>query len=384
MLKPPSGTNWEFDRFTVLTGKRLLLGEGTAIALTSKAFDTLVVLIENRDRVVTKDELLRSVWPDAAVEEGNLTQQIFLLRKALGESAQQPRHIVTIPGHGYRFTAPVTAISDDAATAVSTNGAASPSAPRRRVAWTATGLAVFGVIALLAIVLGPGWMPAEEAGVRADFKKHIAKVTESGKATFSAISRDGQYVAYIEDDGNEYSLWLKQLGSEGKTPVIPRQPLWLGHVTFNPDGDYLYFVRESPDSAGGILYRIPTLGGVETPILEDVDSAISFSPDGREFVFQRGADPESHIIVAAAGGSPHRILARRKFPVGFSLFAPDWSPDGKVVATTVSEGGNPSRSLVLLSVDDGSSKELYRTTLDVGRLRWVPDGSGLLATIARR
>ena len=60
-----------------------------------------MVLIENTDRVVTKDELLQSVWPDVEVEEGNLTQQIFLLRKALGETAQQPRYIVTIPGHGY-------------------------------------------------------------------------------------------------------------------------------------------------------------------------------------------------------------------------------------------------------------------------------------------
>src|SRR6187200_84623 len=99
-----SDSNWQFDGFKVLTEARLLLGHGTAIPLTSKAFDTLVLLIANRDRVVTKDELLRSVWRDVAVEEGNLTQQIFLLRKALGESAQQPRYIVTVPGHGYRFT----------------------------------------------------------------------------------------------------------------------------------------------------------------------------------------------------------------------------------------------------------------------------------------
>ena len=100
----------------MLTEMRLLLSDGTPVPLTSKAFDTLVVLIANRDRVVTKDELLRSVWPDVVVEEGNLTQQIFLLRKALGESAQQPRYIVTVPGHGYRFTARVTAIADDSAT----------------------------------------------------------------------------------------------------------------------------------------------------------------------------------------------------------------------------------------------------------------------------
>ena len=86
---------------------RLLVSDGTPVALISKAFDTLVLLVENRDRVVTKDELLRVVWPDVTVEEGNLTQQIFLIRKALGDTAQQPRYIVTVPGHGYRFTARV-------------------------------------------------------------------------------------------------------------------------------------------------------------------------------------------------------------------------------------------------------------------------------------
>src|SRR6476661_125995 len=127
MLKTASGTNWAFGGFTVLTDRRVLAGDGAAIPLTSKAFDTLVVLIENRDRVVTKDELLRSVWPDVEVEEGNLTQQIFLLRKALGETAQQPRYIVTIPGHGYRFTARVEAITDDhGVTAVPTSDWAPP------------------------------------------------------------------------------------------------------------------------------------------------------------------------------------------------------------------------------------------------------------------
>ena len=164
MRKGPSGTNWEFDGFKVMTDMRLLIAGGTPVPLTSKAFDTLVALIENGDRVVTKDELLRSVWPDVDVEEGNLTQQIFLIRRALGETAQQPRYIVTVPGHGYRFTARVNAISDDsAAIAVSTDGAVSPPAALRRgVAFITTGLAVVGVIALLAMVLGARWMPTEQ------------------------------------------------------------------------------------------------------------------------------------------------------------------------------------------------------------------------------
>src|SRR5881392_2180715 len=130
MRKGPSGANWEFEGFQVMTEMRLLLAGGTPVPLTSKAFDTLVTLIENRDRVVTKDELLRSVWPDVEVEEGNLTQQIFLLRKALGETAQQPRCIVTVPGHGYRFTARVTVVGEEAVTPALAASAAAP--PRRR------------------------------------------------------------------------------------------------------------------------------------------------------------------------------------------------------------------------------------------------------------
>src|SRR5688572_6307061 len=150
MPNTPPCANWEFDGFQVLTEMRLLLSGGTPVPLTSKAFDTLVLLIANRDRVVTKDELLRSVWPNVTVEEGNLTQQIFLLRKALGENAQQPRYIVTVPGHGYRFTARVKAISGESAATGSR--------------FIGTGFAAFGIAALFAIVVRSGWMAVNKAG----------------------------------------------------------------------------------------------------------------------------------------------------------------------------------------------------------------------------
>jgi DNA-binding winged helix-turn-helix (wHTH) protein/Tol biopolymer transport system component len=383
MLKAPSATNWQFEGFKVMTEMRLLIAGETSVPLTSKAFDTLVVLIENSGRVVTKDELLRSVWPDVEVEEGNLTQQIFLLRKALGETAQQPRYIVTIPGHGYRFTASVNAISGGPATTVSANGAALPATgPRRGVPFIRTGSALFGVIALAAIVLVPRWMPMEKAGVPMDFTRHVTRITESGKATSSAISRDGRYVAYVENDGDQNSLWVRQVGTEGKAQLVPRQPLAMAHLSFSPDSKYLYFARESPRGPTFTLSRIPVIGGVEMPVLDDVDSPVSFSPDGREFVFQRGTDQGSQIVVAAVGDGSHRILATRKSPLMFSVFAPDWSPDGKVVAASVIDASNGSKSIVLLPVDNSSSRELYTSDSLIGRLRWLPDGSGLLTVIS--
>ena len=181
----------------MLTAKRLLLGAGTAVPLTSKAFDTLVVLIENRDRVVTKDELLTAVWPDVEVEEGNLTQQIFLLRKALAESAQQPCYIVTVPGHGYRFTAPVKEMAADRATTdVAMEAAAPPSRARSRDAtFIRTGLAVFGVVAVLVIAIGWSWLARDSSGPLLK----VDKITQNGNATNSAMSRDGRYVAMSND-----------------------------------------------------------------------------------------------------------------------------------------------------------------------------------------
>jgi len=87
--------------------RRLLLRDGVLVPLAPKAFETLLVLILNSGRVMTKKELVETIWPDTFVEESNLAQHIFLLRKALGEEKSEHRYIVTSPGVGYRFVAPV-------------------------------------------------------------------------------------------------------------------------------------------------------------------------------------------------------------------------------------------------------------------------------------
>ena len=96
---------YEFANFVVDAVRRRLLCDGEPIAITSKAFDTLLILIERRGVTVTKSELMNLVWPDAAVEENNLTQQISALRRALGERPNDHRFIVTVPGRGYCFVA---------------------------------------------------------------------------------------------------------------------------------------------------------------------------------------------------------------------------------------------------------------------------------------
>ena len=102
---------YEFGPFRLDGVDRLLLRDGQAVSLASKVFDTLMVLVENGGRLVTKDELMSTLWPDTFVEEGTLTRNISDLRKALAETPNGERYIETVPRHGYRFIPPVAVVS---------------------------------------------------------------------------------------------------------------------------------------------------------------------------------------------------------------------------------------------------------------------------------
>ena len=105
----PSLTNnlYRFGEFSLETQGRVLRRGAEAVPLTAKAFDVLLLLIQNAGRTVNKKELMNAVWPDSFVEESNLTQTIFMVRKALDETTDR-RYILTVQGQGYRFLVPVT------------------------------------------------------------------------------------------------------------------------------------------------------------------------------------------------------------------------------------------------------------------------------------
>jgi TolB-like protein/DNA-binding winged helix-turn-helix (wHTH) protein/Flp pilus assembly protein TadD len=130
-MSEPSLPSYEFGPFVLDTGRRLLLRNGEPMPLTPKTFETLRALIENRSRVVTKDELLRQVWGDTSVEEGGLTRNVSILRKTLGEKPDDHQYIVTVPGRGYRFVAEVRETRGDGETTDAANRQASPEAGRR-------------------------------------------------------------------------------------------------------------------------------------------------------------------------------------------------------------------------------------------------------------
>src|SRR5438132_2351630 len=105
-----SNETFHFDEFTLDVPERRLLRGAEAVRLSPKAYDVLVALVQQRGRLVTKDELLKRLWPESFVEEGSLNVYVSALRKALGEDAHRPIYIETVAGSGYRSIAAVTCV----------------------------------------------------------------------------------------------------------------------------------------------------------------------------------------------------------------------------------------------------------------------------------
>ena len=114
MDEPAQRVTYEFGLFQVDPAQRLFRSrtDGRPLALTAKAFETLLYLVEHRGELLDKAQLMKAIWPHVVVEENNLNQNISALRRVLGESATEHRFIVTVPGRGYRFVAEVDVVSE--------------------------------------------------------------------------------------------------------------------------------------------------------------------------------------------------------------------------------------------------------------------------------
>ena len=135
----------EFGPFRMDLEERVLMRDQEAITLSPKAFETLLVLVQHSERVVLKDDLMKTLWPDTFVEESNLTQNIFVLRKALGEQAGAYRYIVTVPSRGYRFAEKVRLISQEETLAMESRSRTRVVIQESRPRWQPRALASGGV-----------------------------------------------------------------------------------------------------------------------------------------------------------------------------------------------------------------------------------------------
>ena len=212
---------------------------------------------------------------------------------------------------------------------------------------------------------------------------NLTRLTNSGNAIDATISPDGKYIVYVSSERSSQSLWIRQVSTANDKLIVQAAPVGYFGLTFSPDGNDLYYVIKSNLDAG-TLYRIPVLGGTPVKLLEKIDGPVSFSPDGKQFVFVRANYPSpgrSSLVIANVDGTNERELAAKNFPDRFApLFfvGPSWSPDGKIVAATVNTIGGAS-NVVGFSVGDGKEQNLSQQPWPfTARVQWLPDMSGLL------
>ncbi len=251
---------YEFDRFRIDTKRHLLMRDGGPIAIKAKALDTLVLLVQHAGRLLEKDELMNRLWPDTAVEEANLTQNIFEVRKALGEVPGEQRFIATVARRGYRFVAEVRAIGDEASARDDlADGDRQSKLPLVGPARFARRTVIYaGVAAAMVLsLLGTGLYVASRrsapvvAGTSSSPLRNLTRLTYgAGLQTDVSWSPDGRRVAYAWNRDGNFDIWVQSIDGGDPTrvtssPADETQPAW------SPDGQRLVF--RSEDDGGGLF-----------------------------------------------------------------------------------------------------------------------------------
>ena len=209
----------------------------------------------------------------------------------------------------------------------------------------------------------------------------VTKLTEDGSAALVAISPDGKYIlSLMRDSSGLASLWLRNVPTNSNTQVQPPADVYYNGLRFSPDGNYLFFVRSDPGNAElKYLYRAPLLGGTAEKLAEDVDSNITFSPDGRRIAFMRYDNPEPgkyRLIVRSVDDGQETVLTGGSNSQG--LYSPAWSPDGKTILCMANQPGDALTGLMAVDAHSGQQHLVLSSDSALANPTWLPDGNGLL------
>jgi len=425
---------YTFDEFVLDTSERQLWRGEESIPMPLKAIETLCLLVENHGKLLSKDILMEALWKDTFVEERNLAQNIFTLRKKLGEDNDDRKYIETVPKLGYRFVAEVRVseitleeieVSLENKTTVSAEGDFTSEELAEAVRSTAESLEIdrnliepkirqiepaatskasskaFPITVFLIglsslVTLGAGmwfWNSDSETKIRtAKFEvanTKLERITNSGNAWHPAVSPDGKYATYVHHEGgNKAGIHLQNLVNGSVTEVVSAAETEFGSPIFSNDGNFIiYPARDGGKDAN--VYKIPILGGSKQRLMTGALSDIAISKDGEWLSFIRSDDfaKARDLFICRTDGTEQKVVKTRKEPESYQVWgiSPDWSPDGNRILTaafTRSETNEEKTRNYLIETDIKTGTETRIKSpvfYQIDQPRWMPNGKSIVA-----
>lgn len=357
---------FEFGPFVLDSSRRQLLRGGVPQPLPPKAFDVLVMLVENRHRVLPKDEMLRTLWADTFIEEANLSQHVFVLRRTLNDGdTNRSTYIATVPRRGYRFTAEVIE-------RLETEASIAPAAlrpPRPSLRWVVASFVGAAVVAtaLLAFFwrdLGAGPDP-----------RVLVVTALPGLERYPSVSPDGNFVVFSwtgPDADAIPDLWVKAVDDDvlrrlTDTPEAEFWPAW------SPDGREIAFVR-----AGRGVFITSARGGHERQAARS-GSVTAWTPDSRALMVRDITDSGPNGIFRVDLTTGERRLVTQA-PTGVGDWTFNVSPDGSRLAFIRYERPGVS-DVHVVPISGGEALRRTSWNSSVSRVSWMPDGRELIYAV---
>jgi Tol biopolymer transport system component/DNA-binding winged helix-turn-helix (wHTH) protein len=368
---------YTFDDVRVEVRAFRVLKDGNSVSLEPKAFQTLVYLIEHRNQLVGKNELLDAVWKDAFVTPNAMTRVIAQLRRVLKDDAKEARYIETVPTRGYRFVAAVEEITTDPHAIASPHAAAAPFQREQPISRSVLA----GMAAILLAIAGLAfWRVAPSSSHNSEAARFLPVQFSSstGLDVGAAFSPDGNLIVYSSDRNGSFEIYIRSFDASAKEIQLTNDGNQNLFPSFSPDGRSIAFASLRRNG----IFRIPAIGGTSQRITNFGVQPI-WSPDGQTIVFESNGSPSLSVTdyyfprpsslwtISSSGGEPKPITGPGTFEGGAS--SASWNPDGREIRFVRDFEGESS--VWAYRIADGSYRKLIdATSFPYSNAIFSPDG----------